>query len=115
MPTGICKILASMKKWQIISLVSLSAVCLLAAYLLMILGKANMHVLAEIQDQKSLAARVTMMRNFMQSLNQDIAKAAATDPAMASLLVRHGYGFQTMSAPETTSLASNTAPTPVSK
>jgi hypothetical protein len=104
-----------MKKWQIISLISLNAVCLLAAYLLMVMGKANLQILAEIQDQKSLAARVTMMRNFMQGLELDMANASAADPAMASLLLRHGYNSPVLSAPGTSLPAANATPTPISK
>jgi hypothetical protein len=80
-----------MKTWQVLALIGLNAVCLLTAYRLMLLGKDNAQILGEIQAQQNEVYRVAAMQKFRENLLQDIARAAATDPAMMTLLARHGH------------------------
>ena len=88
-----------MKKWQVIGLIGLNATCLLAAYELMVLGKANAQILGEIQAQRNAVYRVSAMQRFRQSLLQDIVRAAVTDTAMQALLDRHAQDFPSITNP----------------
>ena len=91
-----------MNRWQFLTTAGLGIICVILSIAVIISGRANQKLQAELQNQQVEINKGTMSQQVGTNLLRDIATAATKNDKLRDLLKRNGFTLTENPAPSPT-------------
>ena len=88
-----------MNRWQYFTSLGLGVICLFSAIYLVVLGRMNQALQAEVQQQQASINRGSMSQQVGQNVLKDLAELSVNDSEIKDLLAKHGFTVNAAASP----------------